>query len=483
MQKTSLGIALLMSCSLGAFANPVSVQTAQKVAENFIAKKISASAGLNVQLTKTYTANGTSGQSSFYIFDVNNGTGFVIVSGEDAVTPILGYSSEARFPAQVTNNEVSYWMDGYNEQISTVIDHHVAASASVTADWNKLLDGKELDQAKGTTVSPLVVTKWDQGDDYATLCPTNTPTGCVATAMAQIMKFWNYPDQGVGNHSYTAPAPVSATLSADFGATTYHWADMPIELTASSTTSQKQAIATLMSHVGISVNMSYDFASNGGSGSFVISSQSPVQNCSEYALKTYFKYSTDIKGTPRSQYANNDAGWLKLLQDELEAGRPILYTGFGSAGGHAFVFDGYDQLNRFHINWGWGGMSNGYFVVDNLAPPALGIGGGGGNFNNGQQALTKIIPNNITKIVDVDGAEKIATYPNPTSDLVNIDLTQFQGKVSAVQLFNIQGQKVLAQDVKANKVAVPVSQVAQGMYLLHLQSDKGTIIRKVTVVK
>ncbi len=483
MQKTTLGIALLMSCYFGANANPVSVQTAQKVAENFIAKKVSPASGLNVQLSKTYTATGTSGQSSMYIFDVNNGAGFVIVSGEDAVTPILAYSAENKFPVNITNSQVSYWLDGYNEQISAVIDNHVVPTSLTAADWDKLATrANDTDLGKGTTVSPLLRTKWDQGDEYATLCPPNTPTGCVATAMAQIMKFWNFPAQGTGSHTYTAPAPVNAPLTADFGATTYNWSNMPNVLSASSNGGQKAAVATLMSHCGIAVNMSYNYAINNGSGAFVISSMSPNPNaCSEYALKTFFSYSTDITGLPRA--GKTDEQWLKLLQDELDAGRPILYTGFGSGGGHAFVFDGYDGLSRFHVNWGWSGNADGYYRVNTLEPTFLGVGGGAGGFNNGQQALIKIFPNNITKIVDVPGADRIATYPNPVSKELNIDLSQFDGKVTAAQLFNIQGQKVLSQDLKGTKATLSVSQVAQGMYLLHLQSDKGTIIRKVAVVK
>ncbi len=485
MKKKLFTIALCTSCGLGAFANPVSIQTAQKVAENFISKKVAAAAGLNLQLIKTYTAIGTSGQAALYVFDVNNGTGFVIVSGDDAVTPVLGYSAENKFPAVITNNEVNYWMDGYNEQISAVIDNQVTATAAVATDWNKLITNTAKDDlARGTDVNPLLRTKWNQdGNGYEDLCPPNTPTGCVATAMAQIMKFWNYPTVGVGNHSYTAPAPINTTLSADFANTTYMWNNMPNELTANSNSAQRSAVATLMFHCGVSVNMSYNYSSAGGSGSYVISSGSPIQNCSEYALKTYFEYSPDIKGIARSQYADKDAEWIALLKTELDAGRPILYTGRGSGGGHAFVFDGYDGINRFHVNWGWGGSSDGYFTVNNLSPSILGTGGGSGGFNSNQQALTKIFPKNVTKIVDVAGADKIATYPVPASDKLNINLSQFDGKVSAVQLYNIQGQKVLTQDVKGTQVVLPVSQVAQGMYLLHLQSDKGTIIRKVSVVK
>lgn len=597
MQKTSIGIALMMSCYFGTFASPVSVQTAQKVAENFIAKKAFGPGGSNVQLTKTYTAKGNSGQSSIYVFNVNSGTGFVIVSGDDAVTPVLGYSSSNQFPADVTNAEVAYWMDGYNEQISTVIDNHVAATAEIAKDWIKWTNNEpSQDLFKGTAVAPMLTTLWDQGDYYNALCPTGTPTGCVATAMAQIMKFWGHPTVGAGSNTYTSPAGV---LTVNFATSNYDWANMPNTVVSGSSAVQKAAVAKLMYDCGVSVNMSYQ---SSASGAYVISSQSPIQNCSEHALKTYFSYSSDILGVPRSSYT--DAVWNNMLKAEIDAGRPLLYTGYGASGGHAFVFDGYDNDIKFHINWGWGGMSNGYFVVNNLSPSALGIGGGGGNFNNGQQVLMKISPSNIFPVLQINSAitadkvnlapqeaftvtasvknngsgnftdglfnaavykasndelvryiqslpgqniaagavgsavfvspgipdmtagqyyvkilykitsagqwqvvdngsaenklmlnvggtavnniptaDRIATYPNPVADVLNVDLSQFEGKITAAQLFNIQGQKVISQDIKGTKVTLPVSQVAQGMYLLHLQSDKGTIVKKVAVAK
>jgi hypothetical protein len=158
---------------------------------------------------------------------------------------------------------------------------------------------------------------------------------------------------------------------------------MPLSVTVPNT-----AVATLMYQCGVSVDMSYGVGSTGGSSAYVISSESPVQNCAEYALKTYFGY-TGIQGVARSAYPNK-TDWINLLKTELDAGRPVLYAGFGSGGGHCFNCDGYDANDFFHFNWGWSGQFDGYFDVDALNPEGTGIGGGTGEFNSGQQAIIGI---------------------------------------------------------------------------------------------
>jgi len=391
-----------------AHANPVSVQTAQTVAANFLSNK-EGGRDLTLQLTKSYAANAANGQTALYVFNVNNGGGFVIVSGDDAVMPVLAYSTEDAFPEQVTNKEVAYWMAGYNEQISYVIANHLEASASITQQWNvwQAAQPKQGNTAaKPTDVAPMLTTKWDQMSPtsstnntlYNNFCPTATPTGCVATAMAQIMNYWETPAIGTGSHSYnTSPIPSGVTLSANFD-TTYDWANMPDQLHNSSTTTQKNAIALLMYHCGVAVEMNYDLAQNGGSGAYVINNGQASLPCAQNALKNYFGYGTDIKGLKRTSYPN-DSIWTSKLTAEIDAGRPLLYTGTGSAGGHAFVFDGYQLQSGstyFHVNWGWSGSSNGYFVINSLAPAALGVGGGGGNFNSQQQALINIHPAGIS---------------------------------------------------------------------------------------
>jgi hypothetical protein len=404
---------LFLSFSLAAltgvtFANPVSVQTAQTAASNFISRKVGSNAVLT--LTSSVPSNTATAQPSFYIFDVNNGKGFVIISGDDAVTPVLAYSETNSFPAQVTNKEVAYWLGGYNQQISAVITNHLTASAKVAAAWSGLsVTTSGNTAAKPTDVNPIILTLWDQmrpntstGNSlYNNLCPTSAPTGCVATAMAQIMNFWQNPTTGTGMHSYTGTINSQPyTLTANFGTTSYDWANMPNTLTNNSSSTQKTAIATLMLHCGISVDMHYDLAQNGGSGAQVINyynTQGSGFAASENAFPTYFGYKSTIKGVMRAYYT--DSTWIKMLKFEIDNGRPVLYAGFGDGEGHAFDFDGYKNKtstteDMFDINWGWSGIGNGYYTVDNLAPVVFGVGGGNGTFNDGQQALIMIEPAN-----------------------------------------------------------------------------------------
>ena len=198
--------------------------------------------------------------------------------------------------------------------------------------------------------------------------------------MAQIMNYWEYPTQGSGFHSYNEDN--YGTLSANFGSTTYQWASMPNNVTSSN-----NSVATLMYHCGVSVDMNY---SPQVSGAYVISNQSPVTHCSEYAYTTYFSYANSVQGVERANY--NNSSWIQLLKTELDAGRPIEYAGFGSGGGHAFVCDGYDNNDYFHFNWGWGGAYDGYFMIDALNPSGTGTGGGSGGYNAGHQAVIGIEP-------------------------------------------------------------------------------------------
>lgn len=384
----------LLSAAMGGtlFAKQVDEQTAITVANNFIASKINGTRTENIKLLTKHSIQSSAGAelNTYYVFDVNNKNGFVVVSGDDIVKPILAYSTTNEFQTGTAiSPETQYWMGLYEKQISFAIAHNVEATNEVKADWAFYSSSTSGAANKPTNaVAPLLTTTWNQGTYYDIYTPgtgsTKTPVGCVATAMAQIMKYWDAPTTGTGSYSYTHNT--YGTLSADFGATTYQWGLMPNNLSSSSSQAAKNAVSLLGYHCAVAVRM--DFAPS-GSGSQVLA-WSSTSRCAENAFKNNFGYKTTIDGVYRDDY--NDAQWDALLKTELDNERPILYAGFGSVGGHAFVFDGYDENDMFHINWGWGGMSNGYFTVDNLAPSALGIGGGGGNFNDGQQALIKIEP-------------------------------------------------------------------------------------------
>jgi hypothetical protein len=481
MKKIILSMALLACCSWG-FANPVDVQTAKTVASHFIAGKLDAS---QLELLSTYGEP----QAAFYIFNINQDQGFVIVSADDIIMPVLGYSTEGAFVNTNISPEVRYWLEGYKGQIEYAVAQGAQADQATTDKWAELLAATPATgntAAKVTSVSPLLTTKWDQMPYYNNFCPVpggnynSTPSGCVATAMAQIMNYWQYPVRGNGSHTYSS-STVGGQLSANFNITTYSWSNMPNELTSSSPLTQVNAIATLMYQCGVAVEMNYDIAGNGGSGAMVINYGYPDMPCSQNALVDYFGYSNTIQGYERANFS--DASWIAMLQSELDNGRPLLYTGFGDLGGHAFDFDGYDANNMFHINWGWSGMSNGYFTINDLAPSALGVGGGGGNFNYYQEALIGIMPK-PTGIEQANLASGYSIYPNPAKDNLHIMLTAGPGQLQSIGLYDIQGKELLKRDnLNRNSLDIPVNSYADGIYILKLQSDKGIATQKILIQK
>ncbi len=373
-----------------------------------------------------------------YIFSINQDDGFIIVSAEDHARAILGYSLGGA--SNPSNLPINYqkWIEGYKNQIRYIRSNPDDASPAIMEEWQDLIKGEYGTSKKSVSaIEPLLTTQWNQSPFVNDLCPYDTyagertVTGCVATAMAQIMKFWDYPATGSGYYSYAHDT--YGSLSASFGSTTYDWASMPDVVN-----STNQAVATLMYHCGVSVEMSYGVPSQGGSGAYVISDRSPVEHCVEYALKNYFKYSENMQGVIRDYYST--ASWTALLKTELDAGRPIEYAGFGSGGGHAFVCDGYNASDYFHFNWGWGGAYDGYFSIDALDPAGTGIGGGSGGFNSGHQALIGISPPSQVTEYDLRLygepiiSEDPLFYGDPFQvdcDLANFATQNFTGDISA----------------------------------------------------
>ncbi len=337
---------------------------------------------------KSLKKSASAGENLIYLFQINENGGYILVSGDDEATPVLGYSLKNNPDVSKMPDNFRKWIEGYKSQIRFARSNPEPASREIENQWERLVSGKSGDATKSTTaIGPLLATQWDQSPYFNDLCPydaesnENSVTGCVATAMAQIMKYWNYPETGNGFHSYNHSS--FGTLSANFGNTTYDWESM-----TNTVNSENMAVATLMFHCGVSVEMDY---SANGSGAYVISDESPVEHCSEYAFKEYFGYDNSLKGVLRDDsYATDD--WIQMLKTELESGRPIEYVGYGTGGGHAFVCDGFDANDFFHFNWGWGGYYDGFFALDAMDPLGTGTGGGSGGYNTGHQAVIGIRP-------------------------------------------------------------------------------------------
>jgi len=388
----------------GIFAAPVNPDRAKQTAANFLIQKstMATSGNKNLKMLKAPNLKQVGDElavanQQFFVFNHGNDQGYVIVAADDRAYPILGYVDNGSFEPNNIPPNVQKWLEGYKVEIRYAVENNIEISADIQAQWQALLSSEPSHASVNvkSSVSPLISEKWNQSPYYNDLCPYNTShrertvTGCVATAMAQVMKYWNYPTIGSGFHSYNHS--IYGTLSANFGSTTYNWTNMPNQLNSSSSSAEKNAVATLMYHCGVSVDMDYGVASTGGSGAYVISSASPVTHCTEYALKTYFGYKTTLKGVKKANYTQTN--WINLLKAELDAGRPMVYAGFGD-GGHCFVCDGYDNNDYFHFNWGWGGSYDGYFVLNALNPGSGGIGGGSYSYNDGQQAVIGIEPAN-----------------------------------------------------------------------------------------
>jgi len=406
---TLLSLLLFVGMSYG---KQIDATTAKVVGKAFLSGRTnSTNTGHFDHLQLVYTASSTLNTSQsatqagncFYVFNSDN-KGFVIVAGDDQVSPILGYATTGSFDPDNIPQNVAKWLEGYTAEIRDIIENDIPATAEISADWDNLLKTENSEMlAKGTaSVNPLMQTQWNQSPWYNAQCPGGSVTGCVATAMAQIMKYWNYPASGSGFHSYNHQT--YGTLSANFGSTSYQWSSMP-----NSVNSANSAVATLMYQVGVSVDMNY---SPQVSGAYVISAQSPVTNCSEYALKTYFGYKTTLQGVQRVNY--NQTQWINLLKAELNASRPILYAGFGSGGGHCFVADGFDNNDYIHFNWGWGGAYDGFFQINSLNPSGTGTGGGSGGYNSGHQAVIGIEPPTSTQTYNM----ALYNYVSPSASTI-----------------------------------------------------------------
>ena len=386
-RKSFALLALMTLFAFSATANPVGAERARLVAKHFLSNNGARSMGL-----KDLTAE--AGFDNLYVFSTENS--FVLVAADDCMQPILGYSLNGSFDLDNMPVNKAAWIQEYSQSIQYAVEHQMRATTEVLQQWDDLASGRR-DAGRATTVvAPLIQTHWDQEGPYNLLCPSNSLTGCVATAMAQVMKYWNYPAHGIGSHSYTHLS--YGLLSADFQNTIYDWAYMTNTYGSSSTYEEKMAVATLMYHCGVSVNMSYSPQSSGAVTAYVAD-----------ALKLYFNYSSETRHLDRTSY--DEAEWIAMLKAELDLHHPIQYHGSYNdtishkSGGHSFVFDGYDSEDNFHVNWGWSGAQDGYFSINGMSPGSGGTGSGAGTYNLSQGAIfvypstcTAAEPANLTYI-------------------------------------------------------------------------------------
>lgn len=358
-----LSILLTFPCIVK--ANPIGNADARQKAMAFLTNRVKSGVGdgpwrSNSIIKLTSAAS----DDAYHAFNVNGG-GFIIMSTSDRTQEVFGYSDSGAFDLDNAPDAFKSWISGLS----------VAVKAADNGAQNAKSSTCRIQRVQSVTknyIPTLVSARWNQGDPYNLQCPTYTEngeektcaTGCVATAMAQIMYFWKWPVAETGViPTYTTNWNSTTRTYDAMPSTTFKWDDMTDTYSSSSSTASKNAVAELMRYVGQSIEMGYGPSSGASSGATV------------KALKKYYGYDSNL------YYASSDdydyQAWQDLIYNELAAGRPVLMNGDTSdrTGGHEWICDGYDGDGLFHMNWGWGGMSDGYFILTVMQPDHQGIGG------------------------------------------------------------------------------------------------------------
>ena len=412
--KTVFILALLCTVVQGAWAEELTKKQALELAKQFVASHISAPNNGNAARSNIRQAAPTineAGQvSGLYVFNVSDDGGFVIVSNDDRTVPILGFGQKGNiYPDNIPDN-MRAWLQGYADQIEwlkTVQGSKVQGS-KVQGSKNKAAEPSAKVQGAKPDIEPLLKSKWNQNKPYNNLCPEidgeKTVTGCTATALAQIMRYHEWPKEAcTAIPGYTCEtqnkAKETISLTVDgLPATTFDWENMidiysirdpedknKYEYFGNET--QQHAVSELMRYCSTALCTGYGLNENGGSGASDITIP--------YLLRTYFGYDGGIEYCLRPMHPYQE--WVDMIYSELAESRPVLYGGASAGGGHAFVCDGYkfkDDADYFSINWGWSGISDNYFLLSLLNPTEQGVGGSSSldGFSFYQDAIIGIQP-------------------------------------------------------------------------------------------
>lgn len=375
----------------------------------------------------------TSTDPAFYIYNIGDQKGFVIVSGEDAAKTILAYADEGLFRTDNIPENLKSWLNFYQQEIEGLRKASITTSVASSEQVSTSAAGI-------ASVAPLLGTvKWNQSDPYNLLCPwdvnaeSRTLAGCVAVAMAQIMKYYNWPVTGTGSHSYTDP--IYGTQTVDFSKKHYDWNNMLGVYGSTATAQQDTAVATLVYHCGVAVDMAYSLT---GSSSYTINAAAAFVN--------YFGYDAELQRYERAFFSQ--AEWNSLIKKELNNTRPVYFSANSDAGGHAFVCDGYDSNDMFHINWGWGGSSNGYFELSALSSDNPGIIGATGGYSYQQNILA--------------GIHKVDAF-NKVSNQIVVYKTELTSSKSSVS------------NITTNSFSLNFNMLNNGLNSVNLKSGIGSI--------
>ena len=397
--KRHLLVLTILCGFVTAHAAPVGLESARSLGQQFVHANF-AYASQSDDLVLVYS------QPSFYVFNVGE-SGFVILSADDSYRPIIGYSDEGVF----NPDDMAPALQDYLEGLNAYRSYRSANSATmeIRQEWAQLRsNGRLTSYFPDKAGTYLVQTKWNQNYPYNYCCPADPDgpgghvyAGCVATAGAQVMKYWNHPLQGMGSHTYTPEDnPQYGPITVNFGAATYDWDNMPNTISSSSPIEQIEAVGQLIYHVGVSVDMNYRPSSSGA-----------VTGNLCNTMPAYFSYTNQMQHYYRESYSRDV--YLKFIYDQIDMSWPMLHRG----NGHAYVLDGYDEYGLCHFNWGWGGSNDAFYDID------------GHDYAEGESVICNCVPAGVynatpnapTNLVVTPSADNqlsaTVTWNNPTVTL------------------------------------------------------------------
>ena len=416
MNRHFLFLLGLMLCVPALWAGPIDKEQAMQKAQRFYSDRGQTSKVRKLKQAPRAAEVSTAMENDcFYVFNAGEDDGYVIISGDDRTPDVLGYCDSGTFRADDMPENIKAWLDEYASQIRYLQDIQTR-EANLTGA-SRAAAGAQARIATHPAVAPLLATKWNQDAPYNNQCPVffdeskygRAVTGCVALAMAQIMKFWNYPKttlKYIPNYPCTTDwssyIGSSSTMRIDVpevGITTFDWDNMLNTYDNSASDTQKKAVATLLQACATSAKAEFGINEVGGT--------SADPQILKGALVRYFDYDKGMRYVSRCSYTADQ--WDELIYSEMKAHRPVFFSGNSTTSGHTFVVDGYDGNGYYHVNWGWGGLNNGYFLLSVLNPEdESGIGAGKGGYNLNVEAIIGVKPNAgndnpLTDIMTVKG--------------------------------------------------------------------------------
>lgn len=499
ISRSILTILLIVSVVLPtskAFADNIDAKKARQVAAYFMAAQFGNKAitGDNIKLVYEIP-NIEKGIATLYAFNTADNRGFVIVSGNNCVEPIIAYSTDGSFDPDNIPPAMQWWLGEQANMIAYCQNEGSEAGDGVLNSW-RTLEEQRLPYfgQDSKAITRLLNTKWNQNYPYNSMCPPvsngtwsdirgRAYVGCVATAMSQIIRYWEYPRKGMGSKTYHVSEPgIDTTLYVNFSQAYYDYENMPAQISGDSDEDQINAIAYLGYHCGVSVEMGYDGDGSGTPSEKVID-----------ALGDHFKYVSDsIRAYNRKQVTfwnqnsatnpnRKDTAWVNIIVKEIMMNRPVYYAGMSPTGGrdarHAFVCDGWNTTTKtLHFNWGWGGSGDCWC---NVYTAQLKPGAGTGesyNFTEDNRIIIGITPpqdsihTNTESIIEVDNPFNGAIYPNPASTQISVNYTLNDNNPAMLQIFDAAGRMVKQTELSpvSTQILIPVSELNPGIYFCRI---------------